>query len=119
MNKDCEGDKPMIGFVEAFNGVAIKVYSNAVQKGFWDSERNFGEFIALCHSELSEALEAARLGNPTSDKIMGYSSVEEELADIIIWIMDWSIGKELLVAEALLAKIEYNKGRERLHGKKF
>ena len=33
---------------------------NAKQHGWWDEDRTFGEVIALCHSELSEALEAYR-----------------------------------------------------------
>ena len=35
-----------------------QVHENAKEHGWWDGEeRNFGELIALCHSELFEALE--------------------------------------------------------------
>ena len=42
--------------------------------------------IALMHSELSEALEAVRIGNPSSEKIPEFSLLEEELADVILRI---------------------------------
>ena len=40
------------------NEFAQEVHSNAVNHGWWEDDRSFGEIIALCHSELSEALEA-------------------------------------------------------------
>ena len=46
------------------NALAAQVHDNAVAHGFWDGPWNFGEQIALMHSELSEALEAHRAGMP-------------------------------------------------------
>ncbi len=43
---------------------AEEVHQNAVAHGWWDEERTFGEIAALCHSELSEALEAYRVNAP-------------------------------------------------------
>jgi NTP pyrophosphatase (non-canonical NTP hydrolase) len=74
-------------------------------------DRNLGEVIALIHSELSEALEAARKDLP-SDKIPGYSGLEEELADAIIRILDLSYHLNLRLGEAFAAKIEFNRNRE-------
>ena len=42
----------------------------------------------MTEHELSEALEGLRHGNPPSDHIPQFSSVEEEFADVIIRIMD-------------------------------
>lgn len=38
------------------NEFAKEVHNNAVEPGWWEDDRGFGEMIALCHSELSEAL---------------------------------------------------------------
>ena len=106
-------------FEEQWHRIAKKVWMNAVKHGFWDDARNDGESIALVHSELSEALEAMRQGNPSSDKIIEFSAVEEELADAVIRIMDYAMGKDLDIAGAIIAKLEYNKSREFMHGKAF
>ena len=44
------------------NDLAADIHANAVAHGWWDEARSFGDIVALCHSELSEALEAYRDG---------------------------------------------------------
>lgn len=73
-------------------------------------ERNFGEVIALKHSELSEALEADRK-DLMDDHLPHRKGVEVELADCIIRILDTAEAKGLDVAGALIEKNRYNKER--------
>lgn len=87
------------------------------QQGFWESE-NVGEKIALMHSELSEALEADRKDLP-SDHIEGFTGVEEELADVMIRVLDFAGHFDLRLAEALNAKIQFNLSRPFKHGKAY
>ena len=98
--------------------VMKKIHQNAVNHGWWETP-NDAEFVALMHSELSEALEAMRNHNPPSKKIPEFLNAEEELADCIIRILDYAEGRGLRVPEAMVAKINYNIGREYRHGKKF
>lgn len=92
----------------------------AHDKGWWEGKRNRGEIIALCHSELSEALEEMREGKPAfyvkDKKPEGWAV---EMIDTIIRIFDFLEEENIDIEKVLKEKIEYNKTRPYKHGKKF
>jgi len=73
----------------------------------------------LAVTELAEAMEAHRDGNTGSDKIRGFSKVEEELADTVIRILDLAAGMGFDVDGAVRAKMAYNETRPYRHGGKL
>ena len=70
-----------------------EAHAIARDKGWYDTERTFGDFIALIHSELSEALRAYLSGRPwwVSGSHMdtnGPDGIAVNLADVIIRVAD-------------------------------
>lgn len=104
-----------------------EVAATVVEKGFrkpneygtLHERRNQGELLALMHSELSEALEAVRYGNPASQHIPDFNGLEEEMADVLIRIFDFCDEFDLRLPEAILRKMEFNANRPHKHGKQF
>lgn len=99
---------------------AREIHEIAVEHGWWDEERSFGEIVALCHSELSEALEADRRGEELAEDRDGKpEGVAVEMADCMIRILDW-FGRVGIDPEAVVEeKVAYNRGRPYRHGKRY
>lgn len=79
-------------------------------KGAQWSKNSFAESIALCHSELSEALEADRKGLMDS-KIPHRPGQEVELADCVIRIFNICTSRGYDLVGAILDKDAYNRQR--------
>lgn len=121
----------MDGYIN-LNDLSQEIHDWARDKGFWDRERIAladepdepryapsrsvrnpsiaGEKLALMHSEISEALESERDGD---------TNTEEEMADLIIRALDFCGWRGYNIQRAVLAKIEKNRHRPRLHGRSF
>lgn len=91
----------------------------AKEKGFWDKDRNNSELLMLAVTELGEACEGLRHGNPPSDKIPEFSQVEEEIGDCMIRIADMAQARGYNLEGAIKRKLLYNQERPQMHGKKF
>lgn len=101
------------------NQLAEMIHENAKAHGWWDEPRAFGEIIALCHSELSEALEAYREDQPLVwDNHGKPDGIATELGDCMIRIMDFLAYLGVDVAEIIARKMIYNKTRSYRHGGK-
>ena len=101
------------------NEWAKVIHDNAVAHGWWDEERSFGEIVALCHSELSEALEAYRSGQPMEWVNNGKpDGIAVEMIDCIIRILDWCGKENIDVEDLLIKKHLYNCTRSWRHGGK-
>ncbi|MGH7746264.1 MAG: hypothetical protein ACREQ5_16120 [Candidatus Dormibacteria bacterium] len=97
------------------------IHENAKAHGWWDGQRNFGECLALIHSEVSEAMEAWRESEiPKMQVGWKPEGWAVELADVIIRCMDTLAGfaPNLSLQKLMSLKHEFNLTREYRHGGK-
>ena len=116
------------------NSLACEIHAQAVEKGFWDVEDAMAKHIAKMHSELSEALQEDRMGNPmlyvddidALDRITDPAlfdgrkpeGVAAELADFVMMTLDLAEDIGLNISEISLrgyGGIINDHGREPLY----
>lgn len=106
--------------VTTLNELTKEIHDNAVSHGWWDEPRNLLEIAALCHSELSEAVEEYRAGRPMvwANEDGKPEGIATEMADCLIRILDWFGHEGLDADEIVRQKMTYNRGRPYKHGKR-
>ena len=106
----------------SINEMVSDVHQNAIKHGWWEEVRSFGELIALCHSELSEALEDLRNGKEITavwqDEKGKPCGIPTELADVVIRVMDICGYYDIDLEHVLKEKHDYNITRPYKHGGK-
>lgn len=128
------------------NELAKEVHENAVAHGWWETPPSIPEALCLIHSEVSEALEEYREGQPLvygtcalgldgckfsgECEMAGHPSepgvsgpckpegVAVELADVILRALDLMAALGVDVDAVVMAKHRYNQSREYRHGGK-
>lgn len=102
------------------NDLVNELHAVAKSKGWYDPPRTPVETHMLIVSEIAEATECVRVGEPAcyvsdSGKPEGEAV---ELADAVIRIMDYFGYKGWDLEAVLKLKMEYNKSRSHRHGNK-
>ena len=122
----------LINYSKVFDDLAHEISETAESKGFWnmDGVGDVGAIptkLALIHTEISEALEVHRTfyDDEVASEYTGMTPMQEEafseeMADAMIRILD-VIGFYGLedFGEILIAKMDANRERPHLHGKRY
>lgn len=119
------------------NELAKTAHNLSIKKGYYDTPRKVSELLCLIHSEVSEALEADRRDRNTLIDIKELNETkdietfntsfknnvkdrfEDELADIILRVMDLAESKGINLEQHIEAKMRYNITRKRDYNVKY
>lgn len=118
----------------SINDLAERIRKTAVEHGWEDTSRSFGDEIALWHSECSEAFEEYRNGKNEDEtywrdpegKTWNVNATHDlkpegcptEAADVIIRILHWMEKRGINAEQVILNKMAYNETRPYRHGGK-
>ena len=105
--------------MQSMNELALEIneinknngWNLTIPNDFTDDMYKIPAILALIHSEVSEALEAFRKG----DK----ENFNEELADVLIRLLDLTGGLGIDIEKEVRKKLEFNKTRGYRHGGKI
>ena len=108
------------------NELRDKAHATAKSKGWheYDGEPSTVQIVAwmaLIHSEVSEATEEVRVGNlkPRNSARSRPLGLPSELADVIIRVLDVCGALNIDIEEAVRLKMAYNETRPNRHGGKL
>lgn len=132
-------DRSFLTFEQNWQSIQNQLHDQVAGKGFWNhavlrgfsksGEATFAanpsiiyEKLALIHSEVSEAVEAARTGKAPGKNWYRESDgkpegVPAELADAMIRIFDLAAYLEIDLWAAIVEKDRFNRTRPFMHGK--
>lgn len=117
-----------------FNELAKTIHEGNAARGFWEGERKLTEVVMLTVCELAEAIEADRAGKwANENNLVEYlnnpapavfrenikDTVQDEIADAIIRLLDFSHKFGIDLDFHINAKLIYNASRPYKHGKTY
>lgn len=131
----------MVIMTTNFMVFAEEVHALAMEKGFMDKPRSFGDKVALLHAEVSEMLEEYCRGKKTNDiywvstgRIIEACGPDEvkfrtidtrkpegipiEAADILLRLLTLCVEEGIDLDKALELKMAFNRTRDYRHGNK-
>lgn len=117
-----------------FNELAKTIHEGNAARGFWEGERKLTEVVMLTVCELAEVIEADRAGKwANENNLVEYlnnpapavfrenikDTVQDEIADAIIRLLDFSHKFGIDLDFHINAKLIYNASRPYKHGKQY
>lgn len=114
------------------NELRDEIHKAAVDRGFYEEQKELGTLLMLIVGELGEALEADRKmrwadlkayqeagKTPEAFREFVKDTVEDEIADTFIRTLDLCGALGIDIEAHVREKLKYNETREKRHGKRY